>query len=85
MVSLDYTSIRARTYPTPTISSQFAGVLERLFLAWITAIAALVFLFSLVLAVFQVISLMQLFYVYVGIAGITLALAGALYCARRAL
>jgi hypothetical protein len=85
MVSLDYTSLRARTYPTPTISTQFAGVLERLFLAWISAIAALVFLVSMLLAAFQVISLMQLFYIYVAIGGITLALAAALYCARRAL
>ena len=83
MVSLDYASLRARIYPVQARKYDVALILERLFFAWIIAFAALVFLFSLVLAASQLITLMQLFYVYAGISVVTLALAAALYCARR--
>jgi uncharacterized membrane protein len=83
MVSLDYTTLRAKLYPAKAKSPNLALLLERLFLAWISAVAALIFLFSIVLAAFGLMSLMQLFYTYVSISLITIALASALYCARR--
>jgi hypothetical protein len=83
MVSLDYTTLRARLNPVKARNPNLTLLLERLFLAWVTAVAALIFLFSIALTAFGLISLMQLFYIYVSITLITLALAAALYCARR--
>jgi hypothetical protein len=85
MVSLDYTTLRARIYPARPRkrTRNWAVLLERLFLAWISAMAALGFLVSVVLAIVGLISLMQLAYVYAGISLITIVLAGALYGARR--
>jgi hypothetical protein len=83
MVSLDYTTLRARLNPVKAKNPNLTLLLERLFLAWVTAVAALVFLFSIALAAFGLISLMQLFYIYVSISLVTIALATALYLARR--
>jgi uncharacterized membrane protein len=83
MVSLDYISLRARVYPAKARTLNLAPLIERLFFAWISAVAALVFLFSIVLSAFGAISLMQLLYIYISINLVTVALAGALYFARR--
>jgi hypothetical protein len=85
MVSLDYTTLRARVYPARPRkrTRNWVVVLERLFLAWISAVAALGFLVSVALTLVGLISLMQLAYVYTGISLITIVLAAALYGARR--
>ena len=56
-----------------------AGIFERLLAVWISAFAAFIFLFALVLAVVHVISWTQVAYVYAIITGITLLLAGLCY------
>jgi hypothetical protein len=56
---------------------------ERAFVAWISVAAAGVFLVALILAIFQLISFMQLLSVYAGITAITLMLGFLLYIARR--
>ena len=59
-----------------------AGIFERLLAVWISAFAAFIFLFALVLAVVHVISWAQVAYVYASITGITLLLAGLCYASK---
>jgi hypothetical protein len=84
MLHFDFTATKSRILPLADIEIGLASALERLFSAWIGAIAALIFLTALVLALFRIMSWMELFYVYAGISGITLLLAGLLYLSRRA-
>lgn len=63
-------------------SSSRAAHLEALLRVWIAAGAAMVFLLAIVLTVAQVLSLMQLFYVYAGITVTTFLLGLMLYLAR---
>jgi hypothetical protein len=75
---------KLRILPSTTAAEPgLAVIFERLFFAWISGLAALMFLAALVLAAVGVISWMQLVYVYGGIVGVTLVLAGLLYLARR--
>lgn len=85
MVSLDYTTLRARIQPVKAKNPNIAMMLERLFFAWISALAALIFLVSMVLTAFGIVSLMQLFCIYAAITVITIALAAALFWARKGL
>jgi hypothetical protein len=83
MDCLGFFSTKLSVGPAETVSSRFTLILERLFFMWISAAAALTFLGTLVLTLFQIISLMQLFYVYVAITIFTLLLAGLLYISRQ--
>ena len=56
--------------------SAMAGIFERLLAVWVSAFAAFTFLLSLLLAVVHIISWAQVAYIYVGITGVTLVLAG---------
>lgn len=66
----------------PAMEAGMAGIFERLFAVWISAFAAFTFILSLLLAVFHIISWAQVGYVYVGITGITLLLAGLCYASK---
>jgi hypothetical protein len=83
MLCLDFLSIKARTGSFETTVSALTHVVERAFVAWISVAAAGVFLVALIMAIFQLISFMQLLYVYAGITAITLMLGFLLYIARR--
>ena len=83
MLCLDLFSIKLRLSPVEAVESRFSLFFERLFFLWISAVAALTFLFSILLAVFQIISLVQLLYVYAAITALTLLFAGLLYMSRQ--
>lgn len=83
MLCLDFLSVKARPGSFETTVSALAQFVERVFAAWISVAAAGVFLVALIMATFQIISFLQLFYVYAGITAITLLLAFLLYVARR--
>jgi hypothetical protein len=83
MLCLDFLSIKARTGSYETTVSTLALLVQHVFATWISFAAAGVFLAALTMAIFQLISVLQLFYVYAGITAITLLLAFLLYFARR--
>lgn len=83
MNCLDFFSAKLRFSPIETTESKLALFFERLFFMWISAFAALTFLFSILLSVLQIISLVQLFYVYGAITLVTLVLASLLYVSRQ--
>jgi hypothetical protein len=83
MIDFDFLTTKSRIGPLSIMEPGLAVILERLFFAWISGIAALIFLGALLLAVVRVISWGQLLYVYGGVVAVTLALAGLLYVARR--
>lgn len=83
MVSLDFFAIKAGEFLIPKTHTRPVLLIERLFFLWISALAAMVFLLALGLTLVQLISFMQLLYLYAGIMAVTLLLAGALYFARR--
>ncbi len=84
MIYLDFFATKSRFGSVEATGSKLAIFLEGLFLAWISAFAAFFFLAALILAAFQIISLVQLFAVYAMITGLTILLAGALYLSRQA-
>jgi hypothetical protein len=53
MVSLDYISLKARTHPVTTIETRIANISERLFIVWISAVAAMAFLAAHFLTIIQ--------------------------------
>lgn len=69
-----------------SVSTQLSAtehtVLERLMSAWISALAAIVFLCALFLAAVRVIDWLHLAYVYAAITAITIGLAGMVYVSR---
>ncbi len=83
MLCLDFLSIKARSGSFETTVSALVRLVERAFAAWISFAAASVFLIALIMAIFQLISFMQLFHVYAGITAVTLLLGFLLYLSRR--
>ena len=83
MLCLDFISIKARPGSFEATVSAVTQLVERAFAAWISVAGAGVFLLALIMAAFQLISFLQLFYVYVSITAITLLLGFLLYVARR--
>ncbi len=82
MQQFDFIETKSRILPLAEIESSLSAIAERLFSAWISAVAALTFLTALVLAIFGVISWTQLLYVYAGITVVTLTLAALVYVSR---
>lgn len=83
MVDLDYWSYRTGFHASRPIRSRIAAIFERILFAWIWAAAALTFLVAIILAVFDIITLWQLLYIYLAINVVTLLIALVVYLAKR--
>jgi len=83
MLDLDYWSYRTGIHAGRLIKSRMAAIFERILFAWIWAAAALTFLVAIILALFDIITLWQLLYIYLAINGVTFLIALIVYLARR--
>jgi hypothetical protein len=83
LLQFDFISIESRFSPSAAVQSDLSSAVARLFSAWIGGIAALIFLPAFIAALCGAIGWMQLLYVYVGVAAMTLLLACTLCLSRR--